>query len=393
MYQSNHHSGHGENQHSQQGYYPAAPQSNSHLHPVSGMPNMMPPAPRSGQLPVPHAYGLPPVAPPPGPQPPGPQPPGPQPPGPIPFVASAPPHSATFIPPQQPYGQPYNPTTYQQAHQQGQPVPFMPQQGPPPEAIPGPAPADGVYPGFGMPLNPLGLMTAGGIFGGGQSWGQQYVERMQQRVGYFTGGALHFHFAISQQYVLSKLLMLVAPYLRRWTYTRQPEQMQGGPAFKPPREDTNCPDLYIPLMGLWSYIMLCCGVQAARGKFKPDNAYPLGWSACMAWLAHLLLAKLVLRAMALPASVPWVELAAYTGYSFVPVCLSIVAGQLGGRWAYWAAWTYGSLCMAIFLVRTMKRVIFQETRGYGRDLTLVNYLLLGLALFQFPYAFYLGVRP
>lgn len=29
----------------------------------------------------------------------------------------------------------------------------------------------------------------------------------------------------------------------------------------------------------------------------------------------------------------------------------------------------------------------------GRDLTLTNYLLLALALFQFPYAFYLGVRP
>ncbi len=29
----------------------------------------------------------------------------------------------------------------------------------------------------------------------------------------------------------------------------------------------------------------------------------------------------------------------------------------------------------------------------GRDLTLTNYLLLGLALFQYPFAFYLGVRP
>ncbi|GLC50234.1 hypothetical protein PLESTB_000357300 [Pleodorina starrii] len=374
--------GAGEQHHPQHGYYPPAPQSGSYPHPAPGVPNMMPPAPKSGQLPPPHAYGLPP----------GPPPPGPQPPGPIPFVASGAPHSATFIPPQPPYGQPYNTTAYPQAHQQPHPAPFMPQQpAPPPEAMAGPAPASGQYPGFGMPLNPLGLMAAGNLFGGGQNWGQQYVERMQQRVGYFTGGALHFHFAINKQYVLSKLLMLIAPYLRRWTYTRQPEQ--GGPAFKPPREDTNCPDLYIPLMGLWTYALMCCGVMASRGKFKPDNVYPLVWSACMAWLAHLLVAKLVLRAMALPASVPWVELAAYTGYSFVPVCLSIAAGQLGGRWAYWGVWAYGSLCMAIFLVRTMKRVIFQETRGYGRDLTLVNYLLLGLALFQFPYALYLGMRP
>ncbi|KXZ50876.1 hypothetical protein GPECTOR_14g126 [Gonium pectorale] len=236
-------------------------------------------------------------------------------------------------------------------------------------------------------------MAAGNLFGGGHGWGQQYVEKMQQRVGAFTGGALHFHFAISKQYVLSKLLMLFAPYLKRWTYTRQPEQMQGGQAFKPPRVDVNSPDLYIPLAGLWTYSLLVCCAQAVHGKFKPDNMYSLVWSAGLAWFVHWLVALALLRAMSLPAGVSWVELAAYTGYPFVPVCAAIVAGQLGGGIAYWLAWAYGSTCTAVFLVRTMKRVIFQETRGYGRDLTLVNYLLLGLALFQYPYALYLGVRP
>ncbi|KAG2493523.1 hypothetical protein HYH03_008337 [Edaphochlamys debaryana] len=274
---------------------------------------------------------------------------------------------------------------------QQMPPSYVPQQPHQPQQAPEAAGATAGGPQFNLPLNPLGLMAAGNLFSGGQNWGQQYMERMQQRVGAFTGGALHFHFAISKQYVREKLLMLVAPYLKRWTYTRMPEQMQGGPAFKPPRVDTNSPDLYLPLMGLWTYALLAAVCQAARGKFKPDNMYPLVWSACMAWLVHLLVAKAILRAMALPASVPWVELAAYTGYSFIPICASVAAGQLGGRWAYWGFWAYGSVCSAIFLVRTMKRVIFQETRGYGRDLTLVNYLLLGLALFQFPYSFYLGL--
>lgn len=283
-------------------------------------------------------------------------------------------------PPQQ---QPYNPSAYQ-------PQPFLPSQPPHPAEA---APAAPSAPAFGMPLNPLGLMAAGSFFGSSQQWGQQYVERMQQRVGAFTGGALHFHFAINNQYVSEKLLMLVAPFLKRWTYTRQAEQMQGAHAFKPPKEDVNSPDLYIPTMALWTYTLLVCAVNAGRGRFNPDKVYPLVWSSCMAWLVHLLLAKALLRAMALPASVPWLELAAYTGYTFVPVCAAIVAGQLAGAWAYYAAWLYGSTAMAVFLVRTMKRVIFQEARGYGRDLTLTNYLLLGLALFQYPFAFYLGVRP
>ena len=37
-----------------------------------------------------------------------------------------------------------------------------------------------------------------------------------------------------------------------------------------------------------------------------------------------------------------------------------------GLWAYRAAWVYGSLCMAVFMVRTMKRVIFYESRQYSR---------------------------
>ncbi|KAG2438180.1 hypothetical protein HXX76_005786 [Chlamydomonas incerta] len=398
--------GHGDGQHPHAGQpFYSQPAGG---HPMPGQ-HMAPQAPRSGQLPGPHTYAMPPGPPPPGPPPPGPAPPGPAPPGPMPFIPGVPgvpgapqPHAAYNMPqqphPQQPHQahqtppqsyapqQGYNPAYAAQQHQQ----PYMPQQ-----PAPGPDPSAGAAPAFGMPLNPLGLMAAGNLFSGGQNWGAQQFERMQQRVGAFTGGALHFHFAISQQYVLSKLLMLMAPYLKRWTYTRTPEQMQGGPAFKPPKLDVNSPDLYLPLTALWTYSLLVALCQAGHGKFKPDNMYPLVWSGAMAWLVHLLVAKAVLRAMALPASVPWVELAAYTGYTFVPVCASILVGQAAGRWAYLAAWGYGSLCSAIFLVRTMKRVIFQETRGYGpgRDMTLVNYLLLGLALFQFPFAFYLGVRP
>lgn len=31
------------------------------------------------------------------------------------------------------------------------------------------------------------------------------------------------------------------------------------------------------------------------------------------------------------------------------------------------ACAYGSLCAAVFMVKTMKRVIFQETRAYGEE--------------------------
>ena len=51
-----------------------------------------------------------------------------------------------------------------------------------------------------------------------------------------------------------------------------------------------------------------------------------------------------------------------------------------GKWAYYGVWLYCSLCMAVFLVRTLKRAVFQEARNYGKD-----YIFPPLTLIQ-PWA-------
>jgi hypothetical protein len=272
----------------------------------------------------------------------------------------------------------------------------------------------------------------------------------------------------------------------------------GGSRWRPPCADVNAPDLYLPLLAAWTYALLVAAVgalSAAGGRaaifasvfgsgggaaavaagggaatpaaaggdpaaaaaaaptpaavasappalaplgppFKPDVFSGAVYSAAVAWLVHWAAARLLLRGMGAGAgaAVPWSELAAYTGYAFAPVCAAVLAGIAGGPWAYYAAWLYGSACMAAFMVRTMKRVLFQEARamggqgggggagsqpqlaspyggaygaggGYGgggmgmgmtppppADLKSANYLLLALALFQFPWAWWLGVR-
>ncbi|KIZ00837.1 Protein transport protein yif1 [Monoraphidium neglectum] len=215
--------------------------------------------------------------------------------------------------------------------------------------------------GFMSGISPLGLMAAGGLL----SAPQQYV---QQRMGWLktnmTGGTMSALFNITPSYVSSKVLMLLAPFLGRWTYTRANEQIAGGQKYRPPAADVNAPDLFVPLMAAWTYALLNCVLLALRGKFRPEAMSNMVYGTCVAWGVHWVAAWLVLRAMSVPG-VPWSELLAYTGYPFVSVCISVAAQQLGGRAAYYAAWGYGSLCMGVFMVRTMKRVIFQETRQYG----------------------------
>ena len=54
------------------------------------------------------------------------------------------------------------------------------------------------------------------------------------------------------------------------------------------------------------------------------------------------------------------------------ICRFTCAMFVTGGWSYYAAWIYGSLCMATFIVRTMKRVLFREARQYSKLLPLCS---------------------
>lgn len=45
--------------------------------------------------------------------------------------------------------------------------------------------------------------------------------------------------------------------------------------------------------------------------------------------------------------------------------MSLELAAIGGV-GYHVVWAYSSLCMAIFLVRTMKRVFYQEAHHYSK---------------------------
>jgi hypothetical protein len=93
-----------------------------------------------------------------------------------------------------------------------------------------------------------------------------------------------------------------------------------------------------------------------------------------------------------PLHVPMLDLTAYAGYTFVLVSAECAVG-LASRTGYYVLLLWGGLCTAVFLVKTMKRILYAEARQYGTDAHRHNYLLLGLALLQLPFAFVLGYLP
>ena len=74
--------------------------------------------------------------------------------------------------------------------------------------------------------------------------------------------------------VRRKLVLLLAPFLHRYDYMWQAENMATPmPTMKPPREDLFAPDLYIPLHAVFTYVVLSACNRFIGGSFKPDVMY------------------------------------------------------------------------------------------------------------------------
>jgi len=52
-------------------------------------------------------------------------------------------------------------------------------------------------------------------------------------------------------------------------------QIAGGHPFKPPRQDVNAPDLYIPLMALCTYCILGSMAMISKARWTTDSMYAL----------------------------------------------------------------------------------------------------------------------
>lgn len=163
--------------------------------------------------------------------------------------------------------------------------------------------------------------------------------------------------------------------------------MAGGLKYKPPRHDINAPDLYLPIMALVTYILLSGFLLGMAGKFKPEAMSGLVTKATIGWIIETIMLKASLFALG-SGDAPTLDVVAYAGYAFIGVSLSLVV-RLLSPYAFHITWAYTSLCMASFLVKTMKRLLFAEVRRYDRDSTRHHYLLLLMAVAQFPLFYWL----
>lgn len=289
-----------------------------------------------------------------------------------------------------------------------------------PAGVPGvPGAPDSAFGGMpSIPLSPKSLARVGlGAYGDKfLGAGSAFVSSGYAK--YFSSAETRAYFDVTESYAWNKLRLILCPFLHRGSWARVPEH--GGPGtsayaapadadgrvgrhprhrFRPPSSDINAPDLYLPLMGFWSYVLTASALQASRGTFTPESvATHASWGA-MCWFFQCALVWAALRSLStarVKVSAPWLDVAAYTGYAFVLVTVTLfvrlffpdLSQTTRTMQTLWA-----SVCSGVFIVKTMKRVIFSEAAQHARGFESVgasNYALLALALAQIPMHWGLG---
>ena len=226
-------------------------------------------------------------------------------------------------------------------------------------------------------------------------YGGKAQEFMNTRLSMFKGSSLHYYFDVNTKYVLNKLKLLACPFLHRGSWTRLRDQVEGQFAFKPPRHDVNAPDLYIPVVGFYTYMVATCVCLTYAGNFTPEALGLTFWWAVFAWAGQIVLLKTSFSLISTGQEsfqVPWLDLVSYGGYMFVHVALQVLAFSMFGRLVYYGALAWGSLCMGVFLVKTVKRILFSQSQYTTFDMKKYNYLLLIIAIGQLPIAYWLGAH-
>jgi hypothetical protein len=134
-------------------------------------------------------------------------------------------------------------------------------------------------------------------------------------------------------------------------------QIEG---FKPPAQDINAPDLYIPSMAIVTYILLVGVSYGLRNSFRPELLGFMASKSLIFIVIELLLVKVGGYVLGVSADISLLEVMAVIGYNYVALVCSLLAGFFGSSIAKYCMFTYCSIAMTFFLLRSLRHAVLPE---------------------------------
>ncbi|CEG43588.1 Predicted membrane protein [Plasmopara halstedii] len=196
---------------------------------------------------------------------------------------------------------------------------------------------------------------------------------------YGVWGNLKYYFTVNNSYVKSRLKMLLLPFRHKtWRRFGNGEQDDSKPMqYAPPTRDSNAPDLYIPLMGFLTYILIVGYSKGTSNQFSPD-VITKDASYCLV-MQLIEIGVLAACLYVLNSSISFLDLVSFSGYKYIPLVINAVVYQLLGSIAYYVSLLYTGVAVSYFTLNCMKGSVAEPT---PENRLFRNYLLFGASCLQ-----------
>ena len=212
------------------------------------------------------------------------------------------------------------------------------------------------------------------------AYGAQVSKQMSGLFAFLNLHRLKYYFHVNNRYVLHKLYILTLPFLHK-SWKRHTSDGMGAEssdpnagaalysspspsstsAYRPPSEDVNAPDLYIPCMAFFTYIILMSYAYASthtNSTFDPELIGVLASSTLVLLCVETAVIRLGLYLIAADAIPHILDLVAFISYKYVHAILILLLTMLldSSLLYYSAILVLGGL-HGLFMMRTMKRAM------------------------------------
>ncbi|XP_033734758.1 protein YIF1B-B-like isoform X1 [Pecten maximus] len=207
--------------------------------------------------------------------------------------------------------------------------------------------------------------------------GKDYVNKNLEK--YVSTSKLKYYFAVDTAYVGKKLGLLCFPFSHTdWSIKFNQDEPVA------PRYEMNAPDLYIPVMAFVTYVLVAGIVMGTQNRFTPEQLGTQASTALVWLIMELVVLLLTFYVMNINTDLKYLDILAFCGYKFLGMIVSLLAGLLFQSTGYYAVLLWFSLCIAFFLIKSLRVQILphSEGDGFSKGSKRSLYLILCISLVQ-----------
>ncbi|KAL9656564.1 hypothetical protein ABK040_012147 [Willaertia magna] len=204
--------------------------------------------------------------------------------------------------------------------------------------------------------------------------------------------SLKCYFNVTNNYVSSKLLMLIFPFRKFNIQSSQQSNHQlnnnnNNQQQSVEERNLNDPDLYIPIMSFITYILLVCFIMGIYNEFIPDLLATIATRGLMISLFEIGLLKFGFYMLDVTnQNISFLDCSAISSYKYVGMVLTILITSICGSFIYYPICIYLSICMAVFMIKTLRKTSTHQDMRLKLDQNVLkrNYFIFIVALLQIP---------